>query len=500
MSAGVNAAAPPAAGKGLVRRALSLGAAKAFDYGLQFLLPVVLTRCLDAESFGQYRLLWLVAGTAIAVITMAVPGSLFYFLPRSEGATRRLYINQTLLFLVVAGTVAACVAGPWNPWLPAKMQILATHEWLVPAFVLLWVSASLMDILPTAEERVAWQAWATIGLSALRAITLSLAAILTGDLGVVLIVLLAFVACKFVLLLVYVARYHGLRGPLMRWSAFSDQLRHAAPFMIAAALYGLQAQADQWVAVGLFSMAVFASFSVGAVLAPLVTLCRQSFSLVFLPLMSRLEADGDIAGMLRLNSRSNVMVGALLYPLLALVFVFAEEVVTVVYTAEYIDAAPVMRVYIIGLAALVIHFSGIMMLLREGAFQMRMSFAVLMISVALSWIAAHHFGPPGAAMGSVTAIYLDRFATLRRISRRTGTTVGRLQDWRTLGLLLLFALTAAALAWALVEHYFASAIPFVRVVIGTVSLACAYGAMYGLFWIGRERPAAVPGSERGSAA
>ena len=37
----------------LERRAISLGTAFALDYGLQFLLPVVLTRALDPHSFGE---------------------------------------------------------------------------------------------------------------------------------------------------------------------------------------------------------------------------------------------------------------------------------------------------------------------------------------------------------------------------------------------------------------------------------------------------------------
>ena len=39
----------------LGRRALSLGGANAFEYAVQFLLPVVLARCLDPEVFGEYR-------------------------------------------------------------------------------------------------------------------------------------------------------------------------------------------------------------------------------------------------------------------------------------------------------------------------------------------------------------------------------------------------------------------------------------------------------------
>src|SRR6267378_6103529 len=359
MSAGVEARAGVPALHGLARRAVSLGAASAFDYAFQFLLPVVLVRCLDTVAFGQYRLLWLAVGTVMAIVTMAMPGSLYYFLPRSEGATKRLYINQALVFLAAAGLIAGWAVSSWNPWLPEKMRDLAQHGAIVPLFVLLWMVASLLDLLPTVEERVMWQTKATVGLAALRAVALSLAAILTRELGPVLLVLLAFVAFKVALLLGYVAIHHGLRGPILRWSAFADQLRYAAPIGAAGALYGLRSQADQWVAAALFSVGMFASFSIATVLGPLVHLCRQSVFHTFLPSLSRLQAAGDISGMLKLKSSANVMVGALVYPLLAFAFVFAEEIVTVIYTATYVDAAPVMRVSIVGFAALVVEFTTI---------------------------------------------------------------------------------------------------------------------------------------------
>ena len=93
----------------LWRRALLLGSANAFDYALQFLLPLVLVRCLDTAAFGQYRLLWLVVGTVLGLATLAMPPSLYYYLPRSDRATKRLYVNQTLLFLVLSGLIAAWI-------------------------------------------------------------------------------------------------------------------------------------------------------------------------------------------------------------------------------------------------------------------------------------------------------------------------------------------------------------------------------------------------------
>ena len=91
----------------LKRRALSLGSANAFDYAMQFLLPVVLARCLDPAAFGQYRLLWLAVMTIMAVLPLSMPQSLYYFLPRSGAAEKRLYVHQTLIYLGCAGVVGA---------------------------------------------------------------------------------------------------------------------------------------------------------------------------------------------------------------------------------------------------------------------------------------------------------------------------------------------------------------------------------------------------------
>jgi len=171
--------------------------------------------------------------------------------------------------------------------------------------------------------------------------------------------------------------------------------------------------------------------------------------------------------------------------------------VTIVYTAAYVDAAPVMRVYIVGLAALVVELATIIMLLRQGAFMMGVNLVALVLSVALNWFSAQHFGLAGAAMGGVTAIWLDRIATLWRIALRTGVPFRRLQDWRTLGLVMLFAALAAVLAWAVVGRYFAESGPFVRLAAGGALLAAVYAAIVALSGMDRGWLAAARNPETG---
>src|SRR5256714_4220557 len=117
----MNAATKAIAANGLARRAFSLGAVKALDNALQFLLPIVLVRCLDAQTFGEYRLLWLAAGTVLALTTLGMPGGLFYFLPRSESRERRTYLPQTLAFLVPPRPAPAAILRPPQPRPPAGL-------------------------------------------------------------------------------------------------------------------------------------------------------------------------------------------------------------------------------------------------------------------------------------------------------------------------------------------------------------------------------------------
>jgi O-antigen/teichoic acid export membrane protein len=476
----------------LAPRAMSLGVANALDYAIQFLLPVVLVRYLSPAAFGGYRLLWLATGTVMAVVTQAMAGSLYYFLPRSDAEGKRLYINQAILYLGAAGLIGAWAVSAWDPWLPDNVRDLVRGQAVVPLFVLLWVMASLLDLIGTAEERVAWQARTVVGLSALRALALAATAMLSRELEPVLLALLGFAAFKLAVLIGYVARHHGVRGPFLRREAFTQQLRQSAPFGFAGALYGLRGQADQWVATALFPIGMFASFSIAALLGPLVHLCRQSVGQAFLPSLSRMEAAGDTRAMLALSSRGSVMVATLVYPLLAFAFVFGKEIVCVIYTSAYVDAAPVMRIYIVGLIALVIEPASLMLLLRQGAFSMRLGVLALLLSVAVSFAAARLFGLAGAAAGSVTAIYVDHLVTLWRISRRTGVPLRRVQDWRTLALLLLSAALAGLFAWGVV-HSLDTLETDARPVAGAVLLGAAYLGLVSLFGLGRDWWTALQG-------
>lgn len=461
---------------GLKRRALSLGAVKAFDNAMQFLLPVVLVRCLDAATFGEYRLLWLAVGTVMALAPLGVPSALFYFLPHSDPPARRLYIQQTTLFLTATGLVGGLFVSAFNPWLPATLAPLESHGGLVPLFVMLWVIASVLDYLPTVEERIGVQAFVTLATTLLRTVALAAGAWLTGDMAVILWLLVAVVAFKLVLFTGYVARYHGWGPPWARRDAFASQMRYCVPFGVSGALYMLRSQADQWVAASLFALQSFAAFSIGAMVGQIVNLFRTSVVEAFFPSMSRMAAAGDMKSAMEMNAHANEIVGWVLYPMLAFLFAFADDLVSLVYTHAYVDAAPVMRVYAVGLLVLVVELASLMQLLRAGVFNAGLYAAMLAVSVAVSWFGGTHLGLPGAAAGSMVAMYLDRIVMLRYIAWLTGVPVRRQQHWARLARLLVLSALAAALGWGFAQWGLADGPRIARLVLGMLVMAAVYGA------------------------
>jgi O-antigen/teichoic acid export membrane protein len=204
----------------------------------------------------------------------------------------------------------------------------------------------------------------------------------------------------------------------------------------------------------------------------MVQIFRESVNHVFLPSMSRLQSTGDFRGMLDLNNRANAMVALLAYPLLAFAFVFADPLITMVYTSAYLDAVPVLRIYAVALVAFVVELTSILFVLGQGAFAARVNALVLVISLPLSYYGAMHWGLQGAAFGSVAAIYSERLLSLGRIARLTGTSVARLQNWTTLaGILAAAAISAGAAGAAL--HGF-DLHPIARLAAGAGLVALIY--------------------------
>lgn len=460
---------------GLRRSALKLGLAGAIEYGLQFAMPVILVRCLSPLDFAQYRLLWLLSATMLALAPAFMPNSLFYFLPRVDGAIGQArIIGNILLYLLLAALVTGLILSPLNPWLPLNVQSMLRHsQGLATLFLMLWLVSALFDTLPTAELRSSWQASATIGMAILRTLVLGLAAWLTQDVRWVLLGLVLLALIKLGLLAHYLWRAQPGRGLGLDRALMRQQWRYVLPFALGNALFLLRQQADQWVVATLMAPALYASFSIATVLQPVATLLRQPVYNAMMPHLNAAYAKGELERIRHLITHCNAATAMLLLPVASLFWLCAPEMVEIMYKKQNMAAAPVMRVYLIGMMVNAFAIGHVLPALNLGRFNTLNNGVVLLCSVALSLAGVHWFGLPGAALGSVLGLAISEFWSATVVAGKLQISVATLLSWRKLwptlassGVALVLAmLISSRLAWLVWP------------------LVLAKGTLFVLFWL-----------------
>lgn len=428
------------------RKAGFLAVAGVVEYALQLLLPVILVRYLTKAEFGDYRVAWLIATTALIFFPLFMPQALFYFLPRAAAGDRPKLVGNVLGSLFVLGCMAGLLLLVLIPFLPASIASLQRYSPFLQLFVGAWILGSILDALPTADGKAEWQAGAAIALASLRVSSLAGAAVLSGDMLLLLVAMCVIAVMKVGVAILYIL--FAANEPGMKFDAqlLSVQLKYSLPFAIAEALFALRVQADQWVVASTFSSASVALISVASVALTIGTLIRQPLNDALLPSIGSLVSDGKIAAARGLLSEAYLLLCFMLLPLLGLLILTAAELVELIYTSEYLGAVPLLRIYLLGQIATIFAAGHLLQAFGYGREAVRIGALSLSLSLPISGFGIMLFGLTGAVAGSVISLVLWECWALKKVARALGTGLVPLlrldHAWR-IGLVVAIAMLLA---------------------------------------------------------
>jgi O-antigen/teichoic acid export membrane protein len=403
------------------------------EFALQFLIPMIFVRSLDPAVFGEYRLLWLMASTALALAPAFMPQALFFFLPRATEDQQRVRIGNVLAYLAVAGAVVAFLTSAWNPFLPKNVsQLFVDSKGTSALFLGCWIVVSLMTVLPVAEGRIGWQACNNLALSLLRTVLLAGAAIFTHSLAWVMAALMAEAFARLASIGLYLATRPGRGGIAFDLGALLEQLRYALPFAVGTALFLMRLQADQWIVASKLSPAVFGVFSISAAFLPVAALIRQPVCNALMPRLNKAFAEGQSREIQRLFQKGGSVTTLVLVALGGCLLCVAGELVEAVYTSRYADAVPVMRIYLISLMLQGCAAGYVLPALDRGRAAILNNACCLAISIVGSYLGVRYWGLPGAACGSVIAFVVSELWSLMIVARVLKVGLLELVPWQTL--------------------------------------------------------------------
>lgn len=396
---------------------LLLAAASAFDYLLQLGLPAILVRMLSADEFGQYRVLWLVALTSVALFPLYLPNSLFFYVPRTGKRERARLAANAIVWSMVAGILAATILSAATPALPESVQVLRAISPAVAIFIALWVGASLLDTLLLADSRVGQHALIVLFLAVTRFAAVAAAAFFAREITAVVIALAAFASLKLIFLLAVLRRNFRLGTQWPEWGAASQQLIYCLPLAGGSFLFAMRGQVDQWIVASTLDLSAFAIVSVAAVVPGAIAFVRTPLVQAELSSISTFLAGGNTAEALRTIKAGYRQFSLILPPVIGAVFVVAPELVEIVYTDRYLQASSVMRIYLVGQLALVLAAGHLLPLVGRGKEAALVSLVTLPVSGIVAYLAISRFGVAGAALGGSSALLLGELIALGLVAR-----------------------------------------------------------------------------------
>ena len=481
----VDAAAPPLAAAGgrpapasLSGQAGVIIVGRALAFFFAFVVPVVLVRIINKESYGIYREALFVFSTAVPILQFGLTQSLFYFYPRRD-RERAALVTQTMALLAAIGlgfAVALILARGWVAGYFGQPAMADHMLWVAP-FTALMVVSSTIEVLTIVEQNVKLTFWVIIGSEGLRSLLVVAAGLLTRDVGAMLAALTVFSFARTIFVYLH-CRAEGLwhRAGMSR-ALLREQLAYAVPFGFAGTVVTILSSVDRFYVSRFFDSEAFAVYSVGCFQLPIVTVVFTSATSVLLGRMAELQKGGRLAEMLALWRSATRKMSLVSIPVTVVFAVLANEFIVGLFTAQYEEATPIFIAFLFLIPRQAVPYGAVTRAFGLTRYIFYVCVVALAIAVALSYVLVRivPLGLLGPAIAVVVGTWVVAEAQITKTRQLLQVPYARLFPWGDLA-----RMTALALGLGLVlaiVHARVSAPPLLVLAVGSTLYMVAY---YGL--------------------
>jgi len=451
---------------------------------LTIAIPIVLVRVLAQSDFGTYKQIVLISTTALGLLSLGLPASLFYFIPRQPERSQ-VFITQTALVFALTSAIGGLLVG-FNPgllerWFGAEIARFSLWGGILVALSL----TSLLDVLMVVDRRVRLAAASSAALDAAHGVLVVLAALITRNLTWVFVAISFSLLLRVFVLIGYIRWRAGVHPAEDRSWTLRQQFGYAMPFFLATLVATARDQLHAFFVAANYDAVQFAIYAVGTIQLPLVNQFMQSIGETIVLENSKNYATGQLSEMRRVWHRATYFVALVMLPLFFIMEFFATDAISFVFGARYAEAAGVWRVFVFMLPLTIM--LGATMLRATGDLKRMIAADVISLGVTVATLLlfAKSLGILAAVLSIVVGNAALNVIVAGRVINRFGFTLGTYLQW---GRILTVALVAAACAAT--GYFTTQLLPlWARIFVGPGIAGIAY---FGITWA----MGLIPESER----
>ena len=396
------------------------------------LLFILLSRTLPPETYGSFRLVWMINKGLIEIFALGLPLSILYYLARLRDAEKRRFIAQSLVLLCGGAAVTAfgiyLLADPiarafGNPALAPLLRLFCIYP------VLIAPSLAVESVLVAGGRVFQFAVFSILsrtGVLAAGALAVALGGNLGHLFGLILAVGVIEISAAFVLLRAAARAFEAADRPgeLARRPTVREQFAVALPTGLSNMVGIINQELDKLIIAGSFSLDQFARYANGAMEIPLLGTIVSSVSTVLMPEFTRRYYTGDRAGVLRLWHDSVCNVGLLQFPVLIFFGVYATEVIVLLFSDVYRESAVIFQIYIFATLPKLTWYGTLLVAIGRRKAPFYGSLVALALKLVLNVLLIRWIGFVGPAIATTIASYGVTVFYLSRI--RSALDVG----WR----------------------------------------------------------------------
>jgi O-antigen/teichoic acid export membrane protein len=429
-----------------ISRGAVLASARLMNQALALLSPLLLVRLLDIVDYGRYRQFMAVAMLTTSLGGFALTGNLTYLLARTpERAPRD--ITKTSMLMLAVSAISALIVVAGRRWIvPAE---IADSWWLLALYVFMFLNLEVVVAYWLSRRRSVEVMQYTLSVTVWRLATLLGAALYFREVEMIFVTIVCSETLKNVAIYLWLRRRRLIT---FHWdhAVLREQLRLVAPLGLGSMLN----KANDFGRVVIGSMlgpVPLAIYTTASYQMPLVNIVQTSMSDVIFPDMVRRAQLDPLAG-LKLWKRAQMMVAAVIIPGWLLLSYFAEPLIRIAFTAQYVSATPYFEVFLLLMVRQCFQFSTLLRSVEDNASFATSNAIALAINVTLIVILMPKFGLWGPTVGLVVGQMWTGYYLARRVMLRYQVSWSEIYQWRKLALSLLASMVSLAfmhgvLAW-----------------------------------------------------
>jgi O-antigen/teichoic acid export membrane protein len=315
-------------------------------------VTLLVVRLLGKADVGTLMALVLIYDTLALVVTAGFPQTLLYHLPAKSLPERRAVawrITTTLMMLGAGASVLLVLGGLFGG---RALSLFGSRDPVDLGPLLLFAILPVLDIparvLPNmlvAEGRAravtALSVVKSLGQSAAILVPIALGYGVWTVVGCYVVVGLLNGSLLFVFLRILYGRAERVAAPV----GHKELFRFAIPLGTTDVVSLLNSSFDRYLILLAFPAAGFATYQAGAWQIPIITYIPYAVGTAFMPRLVEHFKAGRSREALAIWQRSIGKVALLVLPVTMVFIVAAEELVELLFTDRYLDAAPIFRFY-----------------------------------------------------------------------------------------------------------------------------------------------------------